>query len=167
MNGRVIRPVLGWRRAELAAVVAQAGEAAVDDPSNADIRYDRVRIRAALASADWIAPQALARSAALLAEAQTALEWASDHLIPDRLTLGSVSASLDPALLPRELRRRLVLRALAHVDPEIAPRGSALIALVEALGQGETRTLGEVLCKGGARWRFTRATPRQKIIARS
>ncbi|HWU02750.1 MAG TPA: tRNA lysidine(34) synthetase TilS, partial [Novosphingobium sp.] len=47
----LLRPVLGWRRAELAGVVAEAGFAAADDPSNRDDAYDRVRMRKALAGA--------------------------------------------------------------------------------------------------------------------
>lgn len=162
MNGRLIRPLLGWRRSELAQVVADAGIEAIDDPSNHDTEFDRVRIRQHLAASPWLETDHIARSATLLAEANTALDWATVHLAKDRLNLGSDSAKLDPGLLPRELRRRLTLMALQHVDPDIAPRGAALVALIEALGNGETRTLGEVEIKGGALWRFRRATPRRK-----
>ncbi len=162
MNGRIIRPLLGWRRSELAEVVASSGISAIDDPSNHDPRYDRVRMRQNLAACDWIDPEALSTSAALLAEAHTALEWAAARLGDERLILGQGSAKLDPSLLPRELRRRLTLRALSHVDPEIAPRGAALVDLIAALGRGETRTLGSVLIKGGAVWRFSLAAPRRK-----
>lgn len=72
---RLVRPLLRWRRAELAALVADAGWAAVHDPSNDNLGFDRVRIRQALASADWLDPQGVERSARLLAEADTALEW--------------------------------------------------------------------------------------------
>ena len=41
----VLRPLLGWRRAELAEIVAAAGLTAVDDPTNSDERYDRARLR--------------------------------------------------------------------------------------------------------------------------
>ena len=72
MNGQIIRPLLGWRRAALASVVAHAGITPVDDPSNYDLYYDRVRVRNALATADWIAPERLAASAHYLAQANTA-----------------------------------------------------------------------------------------------
>jgi tRNA(Ile)-lysidine synthase len=162
MNGRVIRPLLRWRRQELADILAGCGLKAVDDPSNHDLDFDRVRVRAGLADAGWLNVTHIAHSAALLAEANTALDWATDQLIKDRLTLGIGTARLDPSLLPRELRRRLTLIALRHVDSELEPRGAAIVALIEALGRGETRTLGKVLIKGGARWRFSIATPRQK-----
>ncbi len=160
-NGRIVRPVLGWRRTELAAVVAAEGISPIDDPSNQDLRYDRVRIRQNLAGADWLDAERLAVSAGLLAEAHTALEWSGAKLASERLVLGSYSVKMDATLLPRELRRRLVLMALGHIDPAIVPRGEALVALIAALGRGETRTLGGVLCKGGTVWRFSRATPRQ------
>jgi tRNA(Ile)-lysidine synthase len=146
----------------LADIVAECGLKAVDDPSNHDLDVDRVRVRAALADAGWLNVTHIAHSAALLAEANTALDWATTQLIKDRLTLGIGTAKLDPSLLPRELRRRLTLIALRHVDSELEPRGAAIVALIEALGRGETRTLGKVLIKGGARWRFSIATPRQK-----
>ena len=162
MNGQIIRPLLGWRRAELAIIVSQSGLSPIDDPSNRDPKYDRVRIRSALAQADWLNAENIATCAALLAEAHTALEWASRNIEHERLVRGSESVKMDPSLLPRELRRRLTLSALRHIDPAIAPRGTALVELIEALGRGETRTLGGVLCKGGATWRFSRAAPRQK-----
>jgi len=161
-NGRIIRPVLGWRRAELAAVVADAGWDSVDDPSNHDANFDRVAMRQHVANSDWLDVKHLARSAALLAEANTALDWAADDLIKTRLVFGANSVKFDPILLPRELRRRLTLRALRHIDPNLEPRGEALVGLIEALGRGETRTLGQALIRGGAIWRFAPAQPRRK-----
>lgn len=72
----LLRPLLGWRRAELAAVVAAAGIEAVADPSNDDRRFDRVRIRQALAQADWLDVAGLARSAAHLADAEDVIAFA-------------------------------------------------------------------------------------------
>ncbi|WP_260924487.1 tRNA lysidine(34) synthetase TilS [Novosphingobium sp. 9] len=71
----LLRPLLGWRRADLAQVVTAAGVAAAQDPSNADPRFDRVRMRQALKDADWLDITAVAQSAAHLAEADEALEW--------------------------------------------------------------------------------------------
>jgi tRNA(Ile)-lysidine synthase len=74
-QGKVVRPLLGWRRAELAALVESAGLIPVDDPSNRDDRFDRARLRKALTQADWLDPVAASQSAAALAQAETALEW--------------------------------------------------------------------------------------------
>jgi tRNA(Ile)-lysidine synthase len=74
----LIRPLLGFRRRELGAVVAAAGLEPVDAPSNADPRFDRARVRRALADADWLDPLALSRSACLLGEALQAIEAAAE-----------------------------------------------------------------------------------------
>lgn len=70
----LVRPLLQWRRAELAQIVADAGITPVDDPSNSDNAFDRVRVRKALADANWIDPVAWSKSAALLSEASELID---------------------------------------------------------------------------------------------
>ncbi|HVF37996.1 MAG TPA: tRNA lysidine(34) synthetase TilS, partial [Sphingomicrobium sp.] len=65
----LIRPLLGWRKAELEAIVAAAGIEPVDDPSNRDPRHDRSRFREWLESSAWVDPARLAASAAALRDA--------------------------------------------------------------------------------------------------
>lgn len=161
VNGRVIRPLLGWRRDELAGVVEAAGIRSVTDPSNADERFDRVRVRRALAAAEWIDQGALARSAAALAEAEEALEWTAERLFAELGTRSSAELRLDAAGLPAELRRRLVLRALREIDPGANPRGEEISRCLAALEAGETATLAGVRCSGSGVWRFAAAPPRR------
>jgi tRNA(Ile)-lysidine synthase len=71
----LVRPVLGFRRAELASIVEIAGLEAVRDPSNEDDSFDRVRVRKALVEADWIDPIAWAQSASHLAVAEEAIDY--------------------------------------------------------------------------------------------
>lgn len=144
VNGHVIRPLLDWRRGELAAIVAAAGVTPVDDPSNRDDRYDRARLRKALAAADWLDPRAVARSAAACAAADDALNGLDD----------------------RELTRRRVLAELRLIEPGLTPRGEQLDALIEALHAGHTTTLGKVLCTGGESWTFTPAPPRRAVAGK-
>ncbi|CAM3190276.1 tRNA(Ile)-lysidine synthase [Sphingomonas antarctica] len=139
VNGHVVRPLLGWRRSELAQIVSDAAITPVDDPSNRDDRYDRARLRKMLADADWLDPLAVSRSAAACAEADDALNGVDD----------------------RELTRRSVLAELRAVEPNLTPRGDQLDALIAALETGRTTTLGNVLCTGGNEWRFTLAPPRK------
>lgn len=160
-NGLVLRPLLGWRRKELEAVVRAGGLEAVDDPSNRDERFDRARLRRRLADAEWIDPPALARSAQGLAEADEALEWALGALEAERLRVRGPSVRLDPAGLPAELRRRLVLRALRRIDPDAAPRGEELSRLLAMLERGGAATLAGVKAVGGQEWEFTPAPPRR------
>src|SRR5205814_1395896 len=72
----LLRPLLGWRRAELEQLCADSGLKPAQDPSNEDEQFERVRVRRALGSADWLDPAHVALSAANLAEADVALHWA-------------------------------------------------------------------------------------------
>src|SRR3954454_785271 len=74
---RLVRPLLGWRRAELEQLCNAAGLTPAADPSNQDERFERVRVRRALAALDWLDAGAVAHSAANLADADAALDWAA------------------------------------------------------------------------------------------
>ena len=156
----ILRPLLRWRRGELAAIVEAAGLNPVADPSNSDERFDRARLRKRLAETDWIDPVPLARSAAALAEAEEALSWATQRLWDERVVAEGDGYRLDPAALPEELKRRLVLRLLSAIGgPE--PRGAEVGRLIKALEADRTATLSGAKCVGGERWRFAPAPPRR------
>ncbi len=168
----LLRPLLGWRKAELEAIVAGCGITAVDDPSNHDDRYDRARLRKALVQADWLDPIAAARSAAALAEADAALEWATDQLELQNVCVAADVITFTPEsplsaaraqreLPPRELVRRIVLRCLARINPASQPRGAELDRLISGLYKGKVTTLCGVKAQGGHTWRFAAAPPRR------
>ncbi|WP_363182046.1 tRNA lysidine(34) synthetase TilS [Sphingomonas quercus] len=157
----IVRPLLGWRKAELIAIVASAGIIAVADPSNADPRYDRTAARALLAGTDWLDADRLARAAANLAEAEDALEWTADRLWAERAAVSPAGIAFDPAGLPAELRRRLLLRALTALGAAPPPRGPALARFAAALESGETATLAGIRAEGGKLWHFAIAPPRR------
>lgn len=163
---RVLRPLLGWPRAALAAVTAAAGLAPVDDPSNRDPRFDRTRARALLAAAGWLDPARLAASASHLAEAEAALAWAAERAWDSRARLEGSRLTLDPEALPTELLRRLLERGLAELGAA-APEGPALARLLAALGSGRPATLGGVKARRRAdgRWLLTPAPPRRSGTA--
>lgn len=166
INGRIVRPLLGMRRAELAAWLAAQGVDPVVDPSNEDIRFDRARIRLALADFPDFDPTLLMRSSEALREASEALDWAAAREAEARVTRTSDGVILDPRGLPRELLRRLVLACVARLDPGLAPRGPAVDLLLDALDRGEKRTIGGILCDhvrrdGASAWRFAPAPPRR------
>lgn len=165
VGGRVIRPLLGWRRAELAAIVAAAGIDPVADPSNVDDRYDRARLRKALAKADWLDPRGVAASAAALADAEQAIDWMVARLEVERIKERGEDLFLDMRDLPFELLRRLVEICVRHFDPEIEIRGSALVRMVKALESGHAATIGDVIAAPLARkgWRFREAPPRRSL----
>ena len=151
----LLRPLLGWRRAELWAVVEQAGLAPCDDPSNRDIRFERVRVRKGLADAGWIDPAALAIAARHLADADAGLDWAADGEWR-RVDCGAKTWSYAP-IAPRAVRLR-VLERIAMGLAGHAPRGRDLARWLDALEGGGVATLGGV--RGDGRlmpWRFSPA----------
>ncbi|MEA3011282.1 MAG: tRNA(Ile)-lysidine synthase [Sphingomonadales bacterium] len=158
---RLARPLLGWRRSELEAVVAAAGLEAAQDPSNLDERFDRARLRRRLAEAPWLDAAAIARSAALLAEAEAALDWTAGPLFAARAEVEAGGVILRPNGLPPELLRRLVLKCLRRVSPGAKPRGEKLAAFIGRLEQGGAATLCEVKGVGGETWRFEPAPARK------
>ena len=91
----LVRPLLEWRRAELAAIVAAAGITPVDDPANRDPRHDRSRFRGMLAEADWADAERLAASARWLADADEALDWALAPLLETRLRRAGQGLAID------------------------------------------------------------------------
>ena len=151
----LVRPLLDWRKAELEAIVRDAGLAAAQDPSNADPAYDRTAARALLGATHWLDPARLAHSAAHLAEAEAALEWASGRLFAERWD----GESLDPHDLPPEILRRLALRVFDGFGE--TPRGPDLARLLAALREGRAATLAGVKATPGARWTFAPAPPRR------
>jgi tRNA(Ile)-lysidine synthase len=160
---RLLRPLLGWRRTELAGVCAAAGLETAADPSNEDDRFERVRVRRALAASDFLDAPAIARSAAHLADADAAIDWAArlewDRIV--RTRHGSIA--FRPNGAPPEIVRRLVARAVRKLSTEGRPdlRGSELDRLLATLAEEGTATLRGVRCDGGAEWRFSRAPERR------
>ena len=167
-TGAVVRPLLTWRRIELSAIVAAAGVAAVDDPSNTDRRFARARLRSQLAQADWLDAAAAARSAAALAETDEAIEWSLDRLADERCRFEHGRATLNPLCLPAEFQRRLTERCLRHVDPDIVLRGDEMGRLLDLLRGDRPATLGNVRCDHAVLdrsgpvigWTFDEAPPR-------
>ncbi len=162
----VVRPLLGWRHSELEAVCAAAGIEPVQDPSNEDEQFERVRIRKALGEAGWLDAAALAQSAANLAEADAGLHWATDIEWKRSVRRAEGEILYTPTDAPREIRRRIIRRAVLALASEgggAEPRGRELDQLLAVLRTGRRATLRGVLCIGGPAWRFTRAPARTPL----
>ncbi|HUE79686.1 MAG TPA: tRNA lysidine(34) synthetase TilS [Sphingomicrobium sp.] len=157
---QLVRPLLGWRKAELAALVASAGVEPVDDPSNRDPRHDRVRMREWIRRADWADPERLAASASWLNEADQALEWALAPLAETRVTRDGAALVVDASGIPRELQRRLLLAAFAELGAS-RPRGPELARALDVLRAGGKTTLAGLKLDGGPTWRLQLAPPRR------
>ena len=116
-NGPILRPLLGWRRSELLNITLSEDIPFIDDPSNSDQRFDRARLRQALKGQGFIDVEAASKSAAWLAEADDALDWAVDQAMA--LWPASDAAGEDVTHLiydngyPPEIFRRILTRRLA------------------------------------------------------
>lgn len=179
---RWTRPLLGIGRDELRAHLSARGIGWAEDPSNEDLRFDRVRARRALAviAPLGVTPAALAHVARTMAEARAALdhladaEWArrvtgdrGDILIRDDLPgtgwpgwdqQGSGQPGSGQPGLPAETARRLLLRALRRVSGGAwPPRHAALDDLAARLaGAGRHTLAGCLVTRRGCVTRITR-----------
>ena len=159
----LLRPLLGWRRSELERICTDGRVSPAADPSNLDERHERVRIRKALHDAEWIDPQALAKSAANIAAADEALEWATDREWSESVEATEGRIVYRASTAPIEIMRRVIARVIADLGTEGESgelRGRELDRLLADLQQCNTTTLRGVLCTGGLDWTFTTAPPR-------
>lgn len=159
----LLRPLLGWRRSELERICAAAGATCVADPSNCDEQFERVRMRDALANAEWLDPGAVARSAGHLAEADAAIAWAAEVEWQRAVIESAGSLIYSPTDAPEEIVRRIVRRAVLQLAVEGGGadlRGVELDRLLNTLQEGGKTTLRGVLCSGGPEWRFALAPRR-------
>jgi tRNA(Ile)-lysidine synthase len=153
----VIRPLLGWRREALRAVVADTPT--VDDPSNSDPRHDRSRVRRLLATLDGQVDIArMATSAAHLAEAEEALAWTVEEAMRSRVSScpnGRILADVEG--LPREITRRILAKLIGGADSHVD--GPTLDSAMRRLEQGSTATVGRLKLSPGRRILIEKAPP--------
>ena len=174
---RLLRPLLGLRKADLVAFCRREGLETIDDPSNADLTYARARLRAqasTLASLGLDVP-ALLRLAGRMAQADDALDAEArrlERLVTPSRTEGSYRADLagveraEPAILARLLKR-----AIEHAVPRAAPVSlrrleTLTTALREALAAGRPlrATLGgaRIVCGRGSVVEVAPEPPRRR-----
>jgi tRNA(Ile)-lysidine synthase len=156
----LLRPLLGWRKAELGNIVAVSGIVPAHDSSNHNPRFDRTAARSLLAQADWIDPRRLAASASHLADAEAALAAITLQRAVDAISTDDAGVTLLWTGL-RELDRRLVVHLLADRFAK-RPDGPAVERAMAALRRGETVTIADILIRpDGERWHFRAAPPRR------
>jgi tRNA(Ile)-lysidine synthase len=81
-------------------------------------------------------------------------------LIAERIKRDREAMMIDPSDMPRELKRRLLLSALAEFGAT-PPRGPDLIRAMDMLEGGGVATLSGLKMEGGPRWRISHAPPRR------
>lgn len=143
----LLRPCLGLRRAHLRAYLERQGIAWVEDPSNDDPRFDRVRLRQAMPVLEslGIGVEALAAVAANMADVREALDWYTFLAARDMVQIDGGDVLIDRRsfrTLPQETARRLLGYALVWVGGGAhAPRRAALAGALEAARRGRGMTL--------------------------
>ena len=118
-----------------------------------------------MAEAEWLDPGAIAISAANLAEADAALHWATTHEWNRGVANGDGGLVYRPTDAPREIRRRIVRRAVLKLATEgrgADLRGRELDRVLAAVASGRRATVRGVLCIGGNEWRFAKAPARKR-----
>jgi len=140
---RVLRPLLPVPRARLGATLAAGGQDWIEDPSNRNSAYARVRLRdsAALLAAEGLTGERLAATAGRLGRARAALEAAVAAVLVCAVRLDPAGfAWLDAAAL-KAAPEEIGLRGLAALLATIAgaaqpPRLNSLERLYRLLPDG-------------------------------
>jgi len=141
----IVRPFLACRRADIRAYLTRRGMAWLDDPSNEDVRYERVRTRKRLAqdTAPLFAPDAAAARAALSTEAAA---WLDRHVTVHAHVLCAISRD---ALAVDEVVLSYALSHLAAVfgGEPYGPGRERMRRILDFIGEGKPgrRTAGGIL----------------------
>ncbi|WP_170332782.1 tRNA lysidine(34) synthetase TilS [Ruegeria arenilitoris] len=147
----LLRPMLGITRKSLRDYLSQLGESWIEDPSNHDQKFDRIKAREALTELGplGISAQSLARVAENLAQAREALALYTQETARKIAKVDGGDVCIDRngfGLLPVEIQRRLVVGAIAWIAGQgYPPRGATVDQAVTAVGEGRTLTLAGCL----------------------
>jgi tRNA(Ile)-lysidine synthase len=147
----LLRPLLDVPKARLIATLSEKSIGFVSDPSNADHRFERARVRGGGESlaALGLTPEALALSARRLRRAREALDHAAQSFLDMHAEVNEAGyAVIDPQALrlaPQEIVLRCVARLIASVGGAEEPlRLAKLEALLGSLVESpdKAHTLG-------------------------
>lgn len=157
------RPLLEFDRATLRAFLRDIGADWIEDPSNDDRRFERVRARASLEALAPLGIDAaiLSRVMQQISQAREALDACAAALARDLVRQEQGDLVLDWAGLaahPLELRRRILVAALMWVASAAYPprREDVLSLLSDGGADGQHTVLGCVLRQKGHALRIFR-----------
>lgn len=141
---RWIRPLLSMGRNDLRDYLRALDITWSEDPSNEDLRYERVRARAVLAALEplGIAAGTLSLTSHHLAMARSALRHYARQEARNIVSAEAGDVLFADKPIHPETHRRLLVAVLQYVaGAKYAPRDEALVELQAALDEGTTRTL--------------------------
>ncbi len=152
---RLLRPLLGVSRAALRGSLEAAGQAWIEDPSNRDTAYARVRLRDAAArlAEAGLTSERLAATTRRLGQARVGLEGAVAALLASACRIHPAGYAILDARIFANAEADLSARAVARIilcigGASYGPRWEKLERLVDFLSgpePGGSRTLGGCL----------------------
>lgn len=144
----VMRPMLSLTRNELRDYLKRHGVNWIDDPSNDDPRFDRIKARQALNLLEpiGITAESLDDVAQNMASARTALDWYCFLAARDGTCVDGGNVILDQRkfrLMPDETARRLLVSAISWISgSDYPPRRAPVLKALEDLRESRAITLG-------------------------
>ncbi|MBW6421514.1 tRNA lysidine(34) synthetase TilS [Rhizobium sp. XQZ8] len=143
----LLRPFLHCRRADIRELLAEVGEGWIDDPSNQNIRYERVRVRERLSQEAVFDDHAIIRAGLRRTELSDAASlWVRSHLAISHGVLAHVSGeglTEDPVVL----RHALAVLSAVLGGRSYLPAGESMdrvMAFIDG-GQPGRMTVGRVI----------------------
>lgn len=156
----LVRPLLDVSRADLRAYLSKHGQGWIEDPSNDDPRFERVRMRAAsgMLAELGLTVDALAEVARNMARSREALDWYTFVAAREAVQLDFGDVLIDLRrfrTLPEEIARRLLVQALSWIGGgPYQPRREAVMEALASIRACKTTTLHGciVLSHSGLIW---------------
>ncbi|WP_170561042.1 tRNA lysidine(34) synthetase TilS [Ruegeria atlantica] len=152
MNGvTLLRPVLGVTRQTLRDYLSGERVDWIEDPSNQDLRFDRIKARQALIDLAelGITAKSLTRVAENLAQAREALERFTQESARKIAKVETGDVCLDRVAfqtLPKEIQRRLLVGCVAWIAGQgYPPRQTSVDQAVKAVEDGSATSIGGCL----------------------
>ena len=148
----IIRPLLNFRKSEILAFVKAEGLTWTEDKSNADAKFDRIKVRQLLQQFDSKLTERLNLLAKNASRAKNFLNSYTDKIFKEHCLLGNLGhisiKYSDFFVLDEEIKLRIINKIIKYIhnDPFLYPiRLNSLIALLEKLQCQGKCTLGK--CK--------------------
>ncbi len=142
-----LRPLLRVHRRELRYYLESNDIRWVEDPTNEDRDFERVRMRDALRLLEplGLGIDTLVGVADNMSKAREALDWQTFLAARDMSKVSHGAIALDLRrfrTLPEEIARRMLVRAISWLSGNTyAPRRASMLGAVEAVRNGRTHTL--------------------------
>ncbi len=144
----ILRPMMGLTRSQLRDYLIQHGVTWVEDPSNEDLKYDRIKARQVLDLLEplGITAESLGDIAQNMASARSALDWYSFQAARECACVDGGNVVLDRRkfqLLPDETARRLLVAIVSWISAsDYPPRRAPVLKALDAIRESRAATLG-------------------------